>query len=184
MIQDAAALGVWAVKFQKRDIESIPENVKIKPRSMSNSFGKTYYEHRKALEFNADQLQELKNYAEKLGLEFTCSAFDEKSIIDLIDIDCKYIKLPSQLYTDKSLQDLLLNQRKTKPFKIIVSTGMHEYDEILNNDWITMADIILHCISIYPCYREEINIVTIQELIKATIGKGNEIGYSSHDFQG
>jgi len=184
MINDAAALNVWGVKFQKRNIEDIHESIKNKPRSLINSFGPTYYEHRKALEFTTEQIHELKVYSESLGLEFLCSAFDEKSVINLLNMDCNYIKLPSQLYSDVSLQNLLLSRRQVKAFKIIVSTGMHNYEEILGNAWIDLADIIMHCISIYPCYLQEINIVTIQELLKATKGKGNEVGYSSHDFQG
>lgn len=178
MIATARLLGVWGVKFQKRDIESIPDNVKIKPRSLDNSFGKNYYEHRKALEFSIEQMNILKKFTEKNGLKFVCSAFDSKSIDDLISINCKYIKLPSQLFSDENIRKQLC---KNKNYKILVSTGMHEWEEIQNNFWLNEADVIFHCISTYPAKLSEMNLDTIRNLKDITDAK---IGYSSHENEG
>lgn len=183
MIIKASELGVWGVKFQKRDIEDIPDEVKKKPRNMSNSFGTNYYLHRKALEFTNKQMKELKEFTEKNNLEFVCSAFDEKSIDNLISINCHYIKLPSQLLTRKDLMEKLIDLRSKKgnSFKILVSTGMHEWEEINDNDWIDFADIIFHCISVYPAKVTEMNLETIKQLKDITTAK---IGYSSHENEG
>lgn len=181
MIKKAAELKVWGIKFQKRDIESIPDNVKNKKRSLSNSFGETYYEHRKALEFSVEQIKELKNIAEKEGLIFICSSFDSKSIDDLISIDCKYIKLPSQLLTRTNLKEKLCKVKYDKNIKILVSTGMHEWEEIKSNHWLNEADVIFHCISTYPAKLSEMNLDTIRNLKKIT---NSEIGYSSHENEG
>ena len=70
MIDEAKKLNVWAVKFQKRDIELIPDEIKKIKRNDKNSFGKNYYEHRKALELDIEKLKDLKKYAEDKGLEF------------------------------------------------------------------------------------------------------------------
>ncbi len=184
MIKAAAMLGVWAIKFQKRDIESISEDVKLKPRDMSNSFGHNYYEHRKALEFDTSQLLELKIYAENCGLVFMCSAFDEQSIKDLIYIGCQWIKLPSQLYSDLYLKLLLIDLREKHNFKILVSTGMHDFSEITNSQWKNNADIIFHCVSIYPHDIAKSNLSTIANLINLTRDTRTKIGYSSHDKDG
>src|SRR3989304_362753 len=62
MIDATAELGAWAVKFQKRDIESFSEGLKLLPRKPENSFGPNYYEHRKALELTIDQIARLRNH--------------------------------------------------------------------------------------------------------------------------
>lgn len=179
MILDAHKLGVWGIKFQKRDIEAIPEDVKNKPRDMNNSFGLTYYEHRKALEFSLEQLEQLKLLAKRKGLMFICSAFDEKSIYDCIELECDYIKLPSQLYTNDKYKKILIEKLK-KNQKIMVSTGMHNIKEIINNSWLELAEVIFHCISVYPTALRQMELSVIHELrIKSA-----NIGYSSHEING
>lgn len=181
MIELAGQLGADAVKFQKRDIEEMPNELKNKKRSLSNSFGETYYEHRKVLEFDNDQMQDLLKCCTKHNLVFMCSAFDKKSIFDLVEIGCGYIKLPSQLYTDNNLKDILLDIRKKRNIKILVSTGMHEESEIFSNSWITEADFIFHCVSVYPVTLTNMNLYTLKKLDKKATG---QIGYSSHENEG
>lgn len=49
-----------AVKFQKRTVERILTKEGLeKPYDNENSFGKTYGEHKRFLEFNKDQFQEV-----------------------------------------------------------------------------------------------------------------------------
>lgn len=173
MIDAAAALGVWGVKFQKRDIASIPPEVALKPRSLENSFGLTYGEHRAALEFSIKQIEGLKDRAEAKGLFFICSAFDLKSAQDLLDIECQYIKLPSQLFTDMEMFKLLAES----PARIMVSTGMHTADEIISGPWTRNTATIFHCISSYPAKLDECQISIFKELPIFT-------GYSSHEIGG
>ena len=73
MIDNAEKLGVWGIKLQKRDIGSIPEKIRLKTRDIKKSFGKTYAEHRRALEFNCHEILELKKYTESKGLKFIIS---------------------------------------------------------------------------------------------------------------
>lgn len=151
MIREAAKLGVWAVKFQKRDIESIPESKKKELRNPENSFGATFYEHRKALEFDADTMAVLKKYTEEKGLQFVCSAFDLKSAQVLNNIGCKYIKLPSQLYLNHRLYKYLNRHYRGIVF---VSTGMHTLREVYSSAWIrTQKAKVFHCVSEYPVPR-------------------------------
>lgn len=179
MIEEAARLKVWGIKFQKRDIEAIPEEVKNKKRNMINSFGETYYEHRKALEFDIKEMNLLRETAENKGLAFICSAFDIKSIHDLISIGCSYIKLPSQLLLNGNIAKELLKDKTN--YKILVSTGMHEWEEIEKCIWLNHADIIFHCISTYPAKITEMNLETIGNLKHITKA---DIGYSSHEMEG
>jgi sialic acid synthase len=48
-----------------------------RPYNSKNSFGSTYGEHKKYLEFTEDQYKELRKYAvKKVGISFTASAMD------------------------------------------------------------------------------------------------------------
>jgi len=181
MIDEASKLNIWAVKFQKRDIESFSKELKNIPRDLNNSFGINYYEHRKVLEFSCEEIKELMEYANQKNLVFICSAFDERSIYDLIKIECKWIKLPSQLFTNKYFKEILLNIKKSEGTKIIVSTGMHEDEEIFVNSWISHADVVLHCISTYPTTLTKMNLNMLQKLKRNVV---KEIGYSSHENEG
>lgn len=180
MIDEASKLGVWGVKFQKRYIDGLADDLKIKPRDLSNSFGKTYYEHRKALEFEILDLAALQKHAENKGLIFCCTAFDEYSIHELSKNGCKLIKLPSQLYTDLHLKQVLEYYKNSQGLSVAVSTGMHNLEEIENSDWIEDADIFFHCISAYPFPVTEANLETIRTLCKYR----KNIGYSSHENEG
>jgi len=185
MISSAFILGVWCVKFQKRDVKSIPENIRIKKRNMSNSFGKTYEEHRNVLEFNIKEIKELKRYAESLGLEFMISVFDLVSAVNMVRAGIKYIKLPSQLYTSK-LVKFLYNKKLRRELIIVLSTGMHTLDQVFKNGNYNYADIIFYCRSIYPCVMNEVNFKGFIEMKSKINEVANNIsvGYSSHDVRG
>lgn len=172
LIEQAAELKVFGIKLQKRDIDGLEESVKNQPRNLSNSFGKNYYEHRKALEFSKSEIKELKSFAEERGLKFSCSAFDLQSAKDLVEINCKWIKLPSQLLLNKEIYIYLKDKID---FKVAVSTGMHDYNEIKKSDWYYNANIVYHCVSEYPA--ENLNLSSIKKLNKIN-------GYSSHEIAG
>ena len=177
MILQAAKLGVWGVKFQKRTLSMIPKAAGEAKRDLKNSFGPTYFEHRDALEFDYDQLKYLKDYATDLNLEFVCTAFDVPAIKKLAEF-CEYIKLPSQKYSKKNYYEACLDLKN----KIIVSTGMHTFKEIFKENWIKSAWCVMHCNSIYPHNYENYNLGILNTLLRAR-GSG-VVGYSSHDDKG
>ena len=174
MIDEAIQLNIWAVKFQKWSINDFPEQIKNQPRNDKHSFGKTYYEHRKALELTIDQLLELKDYTESKGLIFICSGKDLASIKLLIQHGIDYIKLPSQRLLDQSIIDFL--KPIEKDLFILASTGMHYEDEILKSYWYKNADVIMHCITDYPAKLNDCDIAFMNKL--------RYNGYSSHEFEG
>jgi len=154
MILKCKELGLWGVKLQKWDIDSFPPEVKNRPRVDSHAFGKTYYQHRKALEFTIDQIITLKQFSERHGLVFVCSGKDIKSIKQLVDNNIKNIKLPSQRYFDNVIFNYLVNKKIEKNLFILVSTGMNRELECLQSKWIQFADVIFHCVSLYPVPKE------------------------------
>jgi sialic acid synthase SpsE len=176
LIDEAKKLNLWAVKFQKWDIESFPKHIKEKRRNSEHDYGETYYEHRKFLEFNIEQLQELKNYAEKKGLEFICSGKDFNSIKEIVKLNLKFIKIPSQRYHNNQIFKFLFHERKKRNFLIMASTGMMTALQIKKSRWIEEADILMHCISVYPA---ELNQCNLGWMLKLPY-----TGYSSHEKEG
>lgn len=179
MIREIAKLDLWAVKFQKWDIESFPENIKEQRRNTPDrDFGDTYYEHRKYLEFSIEQLVKLKEYAESKGLVFICSGKDINSVKALIEMDIEWIKLPSQRYFDNDIFKYLYHERKKKGFKIMVSSGMYTGSQIKKSRWKDKdgADVLMHCISQYPAMLQDVDLAWMRKL------KYN--GYSSHEIGG
>jgi sialic acid synthase SpsE len=193
VIDDAVKLGVWGIKFQKRDIDSIPKEIAKTTRNSETSFGATYYEHRKALEFSVDQIAAFKKYAEERGLVPIVTVFDIVSLKQMIDAGFEYIKLPSQFYSNYAMNLMLFDEHDRQPvidnynnrrnkFKIVVSTGMHTMNEIERWPWFDKADITLYCRSIYPANLDQVDFVTARTLKEKL--KHSEFGYSSHDKNG
>ena len=61
LIREAKWCGANAVKFQIRDVDNlIHPRLGNKPYDGGNSFGKTYYEHRKFLEFSKEDHRKLR----------------------------------------------------------------------------------------------------------------------------
>jgi sialic acid synthase SpsE len=178
LIKEAAKLKLWAVKFQKWDIEGFSDDVKnIKRNDPEHDFGNIYYEHRKSLEFSIEQLIELKEYTEKKGLVFICSGKDLFSCKQLIEeLKVEWIKLPSQRYHNHDIWTYLHNKKKTHNFKVIVSTGMITGQQIKKSAWIKEADVFMHCISLYPAELRDCNIRWMKNLPYN--------GYSSHEVGG
>lgn len=175
IIDQVDRLELWAVKFQKWDIDSFPDNVKNQKRTDKHSFGETYFQHRKALELNIEQLLELKDYAEKKGIKFICSGKDLISIKLLVEYGINYIKIPSQRLLDKRIEKYIKKRRDK--IKVLASTGMHYENEIINSYWYEHADVIMHCITDYPANLNDCDIAFLRRLSYYN-------GYSSHEFEG
>jgi N-acetylneuraminate synthase/sialic acid synthase len=87
MVEEAARAGVQAVKFQKRHMESLLTRAgREAPYTGANSFGPTYGAHRNALELSVEQMAELKELTESLGLVFFASAWDEVSLEEMLGL--------------------------------------------------------------------------------------------------
>lgn len=180
LILKAKDAGCHAVKFQKRDIESVYSKEELDaPRE--SPWGTTNRQQKEGLEFSADQYKELFNYTKSLGLDFGVSCWDMKSV-DLIEtaIDVDFHKIASALLTNK---EFLHKMNETKK-PIIVSTGMTTKEEIekamglLNN-----VKYILACTSTYPTKAEELNLNYILTLKNEypEIKTGFSNHYNGHD---
>lgn len=108
------------MKFQKSDLtEKFTQGALDKPYPSVNSFGVTYGDHKKFLEFSDIQFNELKNFADQNGIMFSASAMDIKSLDFLIQMDLPFIKIGSG---DANNFQLIENAAKSH-IPLIISTG-------------------------------------------------------------
>lgn len=182
LIDEAVAAGANAVKFQKRSITRIltQEGLDM-PYENRNSFGKTYGEHKYALELTESDYQELQRHSNKLEVDFIASGWDEESIDFLDKLGIPFFKMASADLTNIPL--LVHTAQKGKP--IILSTGMSDLEMVKTAvNAIEPYDVplaILQCTSTYPSIFEEINLQVMgaysQEFPDAVIGySGHELG--------
>lgn len=168
-----------AIKLQKRDLaEELTASEMAKPYDSPHAFGKTYGEHRAALELSNEQHAELYQYAKARGLDVV------ETICSLGALSLRQHFNPDRLkVASRDLTNLpLLTAMAQTQIPLILSTGMAGEQELEN----ALAVItpyhrnitILHCLSQYPAEFCNINLHTITYL-KATYPQ-YVIGYSDH----
>lgn len=179
--------GADIVKFQKRDIDEWVQRkpeVYLKPHKNSeNSFGKTYEEHRRFLEFNFDQHKELKEFCDELGVSYSSSVWDIKSAKEIISLNPPIIKIAAACNQKYELLDYLCSNYYGE---IHVSLGMTLYDEIdeIVNFFEKKGrnkDVVLYaCTSGYPVKPSEVCLLEISRLISKYENRVKAIGFSGH----
>jgi len=165
MVDEVKAAGADAIKFQTYVTEK---------RAPADS---PVFKILKKCELSTDDQREIKEYANKQGLMFFSTPFDEESVNFLKSIGVPLIKVASFDIVNKKL---LAEVAKTG-IPVIFSRGMankNEIDEaikILSANNVDFA--ILHCVSAYPAPIESVNLRIINSLKKAY---DCVIGYSDH----
>ncbi len=179
LVDIAVAAGADAVKFQKRDIDSmITKEAQSRPYGGPHSFGETYGEHRRALELKEFDFFELKRYCDERKICFLASGWDRKSIDFLKELGVAAFKMASADLTNTPLLDY--TAQKGKP--IILSTGMAQMHELeraitaIGRHGVPYA--IMQCTGTYPCKIEEVNLRVITTYKNKF---GPLVGYSGHE---
>jgi len=181
MIRVAAACGADAVKFQCRDNATLySPDLLAQPYENENSYGKTYGEHRKALELSDAGLMTCGMVAEQSKVACFATAFDEASADRIVKLGMPAIKIASGGLTDVAL----LRHVALTGLPIILSTGggtMREIDAAVECLTAYTDQIaVLHCTASYPVRDfAELNLQCIATLRDAY--PGLTIGWSGHD---
>lgn len=168
-----------AVKLTKRDLnEELSASQMNRIYDTPNSFGRTYGEHRAALELSDEEHYEVYKYSKSKGLDFveTLCAKGCLSLLKLFTPD--YLKVASRDLTNIPLLEAMAETK----IPMILSTGMagkKELDEALDAITRYHSNIsILHCVSQYPTEPDNLNLNTILYL-KEHYGQ-YRIGFSDH----
>ena len=179
LIESAKESGADAVKFQVKNIEkSFAKDLLDSPYVNENSFGKTYREHKMALEFSEEQMKQLYDFAAKIDIICFSTPFDTDSVDMLERIGNSIYKISSFHVTDLNLIKYVCQTKKP----IIISTGMSTIEEIdkaieLIKKY-TKDFVIMHCVSCYPTEDEDVNLNVIPTLKSRY---NCPVGYSGHE---
>ncbi|MDF2456418.1 MAG: N-acetylneuraminate synthase [Cytophagaceae bacterium] len=180
MIEAAAACGVQAVKFQKRDIESLyTSHFSNQVYDSKNSYGKTYGQHREYLELNKEEFILCKEKAIACGVDFLVTPFDEVSALFCNELGVNAFKLASGDLTNEALIRYVAAFKKP----MILSTGASALLEIEQTyqllTFLQAHFSFLYAVSSYPTSNAQLNLQRIQTLQQ----RFNDIpvGFSGHD---
>jgi sialic acid synthase len=181
MIHSAAKCGVAAVKFQARTNQTLYSQALLnQPYDHEHSYGKTYGEHREALEFGEHALALCQYSAGAAGVTCFATAFDEASADRLARLQMPAIKIHSGGLTDHALLRHVASLR----IPIVLSTGggtESDIDKAVQTITASHQKLaVLHCTAAYPVLDfKELNlrcILTLRSRYPELV-----IGWSGHD---
>jgi N-acetylneuraminate synthase/sialic acid synthase len=172
--------GANAVKLQKRDIARLyTTDYHDQPYVGPQSYGKTYGEHRQALEFDSAEYRYLQSYAQDLGLAFFATPFDIASANLLADMGVPAFKIASG---DLRSTPLVLHVARFG-LPILISTGgaaMEDVDRIVEAVLaINPRLALLQCTSSYPTTDGELDLEVVRSYRRRF--PGVLAGWSAHD---
>ena len=172
LVEAAKEAGCSAVKFQTYQTDKRVQ--KDNPA----------YDILKRCELTYDQQREVKEHADKVGIEFFSTPFDEESLRFLVeDLGIRRVKLASFDVTNTKFLSAVNHYGTQHPvFRVIMSTGMansyeisQAVDKFPNVAYLT----VLHCVSSYPTPPVWANLSAIKALRHMVHGP-REVGYSDH----
>ncbi|MFL6064525.1 MAG: N-acetylneuraminate synthase family protein [Friedmanniella sp.] len=177
LIDQAAAAGCDAVKFQKRTPEVCT------PRDQwdierDTPWGRmTYIDYRHRVEFGEEDYRQIDAHARSRGISWFASPWDVEAVDFLEQFDVPAHKVASASLTD----DELLRRLRATGRTVILSTGMSTPKQIRHAVEVLGSDniVLCHATSTYPARPNELNLRMIHTL------QGEfpnvPIGYSGHE---
>ena len=177
LIDEAAAAGCDAVKFQKRTVEKVYSKEELdKPRQ--SPWGTTNREQKNGLEFNESDYEQIDLYCKEKNIEWFASAWDVDSQIFMRRFNCKYNKVASAMLTHRELLETIASEKK----HTFISTGMSTLEqidkvvEIFKDHGCSFE--LMHCNSTYPMQLQDANLRVMHTLQKRY---NCNVGYSGHE---
>lgn len=145
------------MKFQKSDLaEKFTAKALEREYNSPNSFGRTYGDHKRFLEFSSAQYEELQAFClEQVHIPFTASAMDPKSV----DFLAQTLAVPFLKIGSGDSNNFLLLEKVARmvDVKAVISTGMADFAQV-NQIYEQFKDfrgdrnnfVLLQCTSSYP----------------------------------
>ena len=166
-----------AVKFQKRDIETVySKQVLDSPRE--SPWGKTQRDQKMALEFGIKEYDLINDYCKEKNIDWFVSSWDEKSQNLMNRYNFKFNKVASAMATNYPFLETVAAERRPT----FLSTGMTNMNDIEKAIQIFKKHnceiMLFHTVSTYPALEEDLNLSCIYTLSE----KFNlPVGYSGHE---
>jgi N-acetylneuraminate synthase/sialic acid synthase len=163
LVHAAKECGADAVKLQKRDNGSLyTRELYDAPYDNEHSFGRTYGEHREALELSAAEWLELREFSREEGITLFGTVFDEASADFLAELGMPAFKLASGDLTNTPLQRHVAGIGRP----VFLSTGGGTLEDVERAvDTITAINpqlCVMQCTAAYPCEVEELNLGVVE----------------------
>lgn len=184
MIESAKECGADSVKFQSFNNKSLICREEYEANTVYNGSKKKHFGSLKEMVekyyLRSEQHYELKDYCDKIGIDFCSTPFSPEEVDLLDDIGVHFFKVASMDINNTPLLKHIA--KKQKP--VMLSTGMASLAEIDNAIKIIESEgnreiIILHCIAIYPPKYKDINLLNIPMLSNTF---GYTVGLSDHSI--
>jgi N,N'-diacetyllegionaminate synthase len=177
----AKEAGADVVKFQTWKTENIVTKTASLASYQENNLSESninQFQMLKELELSYDNFKLIKNYCDKIGIQFLSTPDEEESLKFLTGLGVDYLKIGSGEINNISYLRTIGSTR----LPVILSTGMSTLGDVERafNTLIASGtpDItLLHCTTNYPCPMEEVNLramLTLKEAFKC------KVGYSDH----
>lgn len=177
LIDLAASSGCDAVKFQKRTIDEVySEELLDSPRD--SPWGTTQRHQKAGLEFDQEQYEEIDVHCKKLGIRWSASAWDLKSLEFVEMFDPPFHKVASAMITHTEFLEAVARLRRLT----FVSTGMADEEMVTKAVEIfkkhSTPIVLFHTVSTYPSPEKDLNLLAIPKLVERF---GLPVGYSGHE---
>lgn len=180
LVDVAKRAGADCVKFQTFVTEEIISKYAEMAEYQKKNTGKeeSQFEMVKRLELSFDEFRKIKEYCDRVGIQFLSTPFDLKSVDFLNELGVPFFKIPSGEITNYPY--LIKIAHTGKP--VVMSTGMCEPDEILAAINVLEKNgsgeiTLLHCNTEYPTPLKDVNLYAMRTM-KRMFGK--KVGYSDH----
>lgn len=191
LIKVAKEAGCDAVKFTMRNLDyEFTKEFGDKLYDSPHSYGKTYREHREALEINGANMSVVVGMCRQYKIDFILTPCHPSIIDNFLGINDRAaaIKIASRDITNYPLIDAII---KKTSLPIIISTGLSENMlEIQRALWRIHARVaknkfrrkvtVMHCVSEYPLVQEDVRLMRMEALRRRFMRLCNEVGYSDH----
>ena len=163
LVRAARECGADAVKLQKRDNAQLYTRALYDaPYDNEHSFGRTYGEHREALELSASEWLELREFSREEGITLFGTVFDEPSADFLHELDLPAFKIASGDLTNTPLLRHVAGLGRP----IFLSTGggtMDDVERAVDTILPLNAQLcVMQCTASYPCEVEELNLGVVE----------------------
>lgn len=177
LIDRASECGFNAVKFQKRDIETVYSKEDLDTLRES-PWGETTRDQKYGIEFSENDYDEIDKYCKNKKIEWFASAWDLKSLEFLKKYQLRFNKIASAMIVDLNFLEEVAKEKKYT----FISTGMSTINDIEKAIEIFKRNQcefeLMYCKSTYPMKVEHANLSTIFEMKKKF---GCKVGYSGHE---
>ncbi|MBQ2611692.1 pseudaminic acid synthase [bacterium] len=185
IIKTAKDIGADAIKIQTYTADTITIDCNNEEFMIKGGLwnGQTLYQLYQKAYTPWEWQGELKNYADEVGIDFFSTPFDYSAVDFLESINVPKYKIASFEAIDYPLIKYAAKFKKP----MIISTGISSLEEIqqaidackaVGNNDITL----LKCTSSYPAKLEDMNILTIKDMIERFSPQGVKVGLSDHSM--